>query len=220
MTTEIMEVISNNNNLIYSIIYKYKNYYDIEDLYQVAVIGLIKAYNNFKDDLNTKFSTYAYSYIFGEVNKYVNDYKQIKLSKDYLHLNKRINEAKNILTQKFMREPSNYELALFLEVDENLINSIDTLTKNIDSLDKIISSDEKDLYLYDVIPSNNSDQFNNIFLHQELEKLSDNERRLLEYRYFLDKTQQEISNCLGINQVQVSRYEKKILKKIRQNMEI
>ena len=123
-----------------------------------------------------------------------------------------------MLTQKLMREPSNYELASFLEIDERVIDNINLLNKSVDSLDRCISSDEKDLFLYDVIPATNTNQLDKIYLQSELDKLSDYEKQILEFRYFQDKSQQEVSSYLGINQVQVSRTEKKILQKMNQNM--
>ena len=220
MTDTLSNAISNKdiNNIIYKIILKYSNYYELEDLYQVAMIGLIKAHKNYNSNYNVKFSTYAYNYIFGEVYEYVNANKMIKVGKEYQKLYKKINESKNILTQKLMRIPSNYELALFLEIDESLIENVMLLYENVDSLDRTISSDDKDVYLYDVIASKEDNYLDKLYLYDEINKLTDEEKKLLEYRYFMDKSQQEVSTYLGINQVQVSRYEKKILKKMNENM--
>lgn len=213
------ELILKHENLIYSIINKYRNFYDVEDLKQVAVIGLIKAFNNYKSNLNTKFSTYAYKYILGEVLKFVNDNRSFRLSKEYLQLENRVNKAREILTQKLMRDVSNYELAMFLEVDVKLIDQLDLLTSKIDSLDKVIMEDGKSLTLLDTITSNKDyHNIDNIYLYEELSKLDDSEKRLVKNRYFLDKTQLETASDLGINQVQVSRVEKKILKKLKANM--
>ncbi len=213
------ELILKHEKLIYSIINKYRNFYDVEDLKQVAVIGLIKAFNNYKSNLNTKFSTYAYKYILGEVLKFVNDNRSFRLSKEYLQLENRVNKAREILTQKLMRDVSNYELAMFLEVDVKLIDQLDLLTSKIDSLDKVIMEDGKSLTLLDTITSNKDyHNIDNIYLYEELSKLDDSEKRLVKNRYFLDKTQLETASDLGINQVQVSRVEKKILKKLKANM--
>ena len=222
MTKDKMaDIIIEHDGLIYSIINKYKGFYDIEDLHQVGVIGLIKAISKYNNNYNTKFSTYAYKYILGEVLKYVNDNRSFKLSKEYLQLEKRINKAKEILTQKLMRKPSNYELSLFLEIDENLIRDIEIITKNMESLENIISEDGKSLTLLDTIKDGKAENsINNIQLYNELDKLDESEKLLLKSRYFLDKTQQETAELLGINQVQVSRNEKKILKKLKNNMQV
>lgn len=205
-----------NENLIYSIINKYSYYYDKDDLYQVGVIGLIKAYNNYNKNFNTKFTSYAYTYIFGEVVKYINDNKNFKVSKEYMRLYKKINEAKTILTQKLMKSPSNYELSLFLEIDEKLIEEVISANQLVDSLDREIEEDGKKVFLYDVV-GENKDLTDNIFLYDELDKLSKEELMLLKERYFFDKTQQDVAKQFGVNQVKISREEKKILKKLSDN---
>lgn len=219
VNTKLEDLIIKHENLIYSIINKYRGFYDLDDLHQVAVIGMMRAVTNYKDNLNTKFSTYAYKYILGEVLKFVNDNRSFKVSKEYLQLEKQINKAREVLTQKMMRSPSNFELAIFLEIDEKIINQVDLVTGKMESLDKVIMEDGKSLTLLDTIASNKNDHnIDNIYLYQELAKLEDEEKNLLKNRYFLDKTQQETAEILGINQVQVSRNEKKILKKLKTNM--
>lgn len=208
----LTSVILDNEALIYSIISKYSSYYDKEDLYQVGVMGMIKAYKNFNNNYNTKFTSYAYTYVFGEIIKYINENKGFKISKEYRNLYKKINEAKTILTQRLMKEPSNYELSLFLEIDENIINEVININQTVDSLDKEITEDGKKVFLYDLIGTN--DKTDNICLYEELDKLSKEELILLKNRYFLDKTQSEIANEMGISQVKVSRNEQKILRKL------
>ena len=219
VNTKLEDLIIKHENLIYSIINKYRGFYDLDDLHQVAVIGMMRAVTNYKDNLNTKFSTYAYKYILGEVLKFVNDNRSFKVSKEYLQLEKQINKAREVLTQKMMRSPSNFELAIFLEIDEKIINQVDLVTSKMERLDKVIMEDGKSLTLLDTIASNkNEHNIDNIYLYQELAKLEDEEKNLLKNRYFLHKTQQETAEILGINQVQVSRNEKKILKKLKTNM--
>ena len=219
MNKELEDLIVDNSKLIYSIISKYQSYYDKEDLYQIGVIGMIKAYKNYKKDSNTKFTTYAYTYILGEVLKYVNENKSFKLSKEYLVIYKKISEAKTILTQRLMKVPSNFELSVFLEIDEQVINHIEMITREIDRLDRIINEDGKNLILLDTIKDEKAEtSVDSMMLYEEINKLSSNERKLLKERYFLDKTQSETAKILGINQVQVSRNEQKILKKLKNNL--
>jgi len=213
---ELTKTIIENENLIYSVINKYSNYYDIDDLYQVAVIGMIKAYNNYKEEYNTKFTSYAYTYMFGEIVKFINESKNFKISKENRCLYKKINEAKTILTQKLMKEPSNYELSLFLEIDEKIINDVVNANQIVDSLDREITEDGKKVFLYDVVGEDNNN-IENIFLYEQLDKLSKEELILLKKRYFLDKTQSEVAKELGVNQVKISRTEQKILKKLSEN---
>ena len=212
------EAIDTCNNLIYAIIREHFKGYDIDDLYQVGVIGIIKAYDNYKRDKNTKFSTYAYKYIYGEIYLYINNNKIIKTARENYTLYKKINEAKNILSQKLMKEPSLYELSSFLEIEESLLVSVINSINRVDSLDRVIYNDGKDVSLFDTI-KDTKDYYNvdYLTLNEEINKLSKEEQELIYLRYFEDKSQSEVANILGITQVGVSRTEKKTLQKIRNN---
>ena len=153
------EVINSTSGMIYMIINKYFKGYDKEDLYQVGVIGVIKAYNNYKKDHNTKFSTYAYTYIYGELYTYINNLKGLKVARENYSLYRKINDARNILSQKLMKEPSIYELSSFLELDYKLIENIISSMQSVDSLERTIISDDKDLSLLDVV-SDKKDYYN------------------------------------------------------------
>ena len=211
------EVINSTSKMIYMIINKYFRGYDKEDLYQVGVLGVIKAYDNYKKDHNTKFSTYAYTYIYGEIYTYKNSLKGLKLARENYSLYKKINEAKNILSQRLMKEPTIYELSSFLELDYKLIENIINSMKNIDSLERTISSDSKDLSLFDTI-SDEKDYYNidYIMLNEEINNLPEPWNQIIKLRYFEDKTQSEVASILGMNQVEISRGEAKVLKRIRE----
>lgn len=211
------EVINSTSKMIYMIINKYFRGYDKEDLYQVGVLGVIKAYDNYKKDHNTKFSTYAYTYIYGEIYTYTNSLKGLKLARENFSLYKKINEAKNILSQRLMKEPTIYELSSFLELDYKLIENIINSMKNIDSLERTISSDSKDLSLFDTI-SDEKDYYNidYIMLNEEINNLPEPWNQIIKLRYFEDKTQSEVASILGMNQVEISRGEAKVLKRIRE----
>jgi len=213
----ITDIILENEKLIYKIISKYKNYFELEDLYQVAVMGIIKAYKNYNASYNTKFTSYAYPYILGEVIKYINEFRSIKLNKNTTLLYSKILKAKEILSQKLMKEPSIYELSLFLEMDESIIN--ETILSNMatQSLDKIISEDGKNLELYDKLGYSDN-YIENYPLLRELEKLLPEEKRIIISRYYEDMTQKEVGDSLGMYQVEVSRKEKKILQKLKNNI--
>lgn len=211
------EIINTTSNLIYHIINKYFKGYEKEDLYQVGVIGVIKAYNNYKEDKSTKFSTYAYKYIYGEIYSYINTNKTLKLSKEINSLYNKINKARDILSQKLMKVPSTYELSLFLEIEESLIVNI-LNSSNVSSIDDIINTSDNNLTLSDTI-SDKKDYYNidYLLLNEEIDALEYPEKEIMKLRYFEDKTQSEVAQILGINQVQVSRYEDKTLKRIRKN---
>ena len=117
-----MEELINYDGLIYSIISKYPTRYDREDLYQVSMIGLMEAYRHYDACYETKFSTFAYYYIVGEVNKYIRESNSIKVSKSLIELKSKIIKAREVMAQRLGREPTTLELSLFLEVDENMIS--------------------------------------------------------------------------------------------------
>lgn len=210
------EIIKVNSGLIYMIMNKYFKGYDKEDLYQVGVIGVIKAYNNYKNNHNTKFSTYSFKYIYGEMYSYINNIKSIKVSNEYVTLYKKIRTASNILSQKLMKEPSVNELAMFLEIDPFIIENVIKAMNKVDSLEKIVSSDGKNLTLLDTV-KDNRDYYNidYMLLNEEINKLESPYKELIYLRYFEDKTQSEVAGILGMNQVEVSRGERKTLKKIK-----
>jgi RNA polymerase sporulation-specific sigma factor len=214
----VVDVIVQHDKLIHSIINNFNKYYDKEDLYQVGVIGVIKAYNNFDNSLGVKFSTYAYTYILGEVRAYIRSAKQIKVSRDLIRLNTKIEQTKSILSQRLMREPSILELSLFLEVDEQKIEEALNIN-NIISFDEPVNDNGKEITLYDTIGKKDNVDLNILIdLREQLNSLSSDEKRLIESRYFEDNTQTETANILGMSQVQVSRCEQKVLKKLRANL--
>ena len=136
------------------------------------------------------------------------------IDKTYLKIFKQIDNAKNLLTQRFNREPSLEEISMFLEIDNNLINDV------IVTCSKIISLDEESEVLNDsnlyAITGTSYDYDTKILIQDSLEGLSEDERKVIDYRYFKDYTQQEVANLLGINQVKVSRLEKNSKKKIKE----
>ena len=204
----LKELVVENESLIYSIVKKFHG--DTEDLFQVGVCGLIRAYYNYNEKFNTKFSTYAYQYIFGEIYQYVLKNKNIKVSNDQVKLNSAINKATDYLTQKFGRLPSDYEVATFLEIPVNKIDE----SRVFDT----VSLDYDDDKLYNFISINEDNKDELIMLRDALNKLSNGERELILKRYFYNMTQSELASELGVNQVKVSREEGKILVKLRQNM--
>ena len=191
-------------------------YFEQDDLYQVAMIGLINALNNYKENKNTKFSTYAYFYILGEVKKYIRESSIVKVSKELSKLNLSIEKARGYLIQKLGREVSDFEIATFLEIDEKQVEDARMSNLFLKSLDY---ENEEDQDLYDFI-GYSDDRYNidYIMLNDEVNKLSDMDRRIIFERYKKGLTQTEVSEKLGISQVKVSRLEKDILVRLRTRM--
>lgn len=213
---KLVDVLLENESLIYSIINKYSSYLSKEDLYQVGVIGLINAYGNFDSSKNTKFSTYAYFYIKGEVKKYIRENMGIKVSRDIVNLGSKIERVKDLLTQKYNRVPNIDELSMYLEIEKEKIIDALEMKNHIRSLDEVINDDGKDVTLNDLIwIEEGYDKLDFINLKDGICMLSPSEKAVIKNRYFKDQTQTETANVLGITQVQVSREEQKALKKLR-----
>lgn len=214
MQTELEQVIETNKNLIYKIA---SGFYgaEMEDLYQVGVIGLIKAYKNYKKGTNAKFTTYAHDYIFGEMYQLVNNTKTIKLNRDVLRLYKKLEQTKYALAQRLGKMPTTEEIALYLELDPELVATTMSQASSILSLDA--SNQVEDHYtLYDQMKDNSSDNIETHLVVEEcMNTLQSPEKDIIHYRYLKDYTQSETAKVLGLSQVMVSRYEKKGIEKMR-----
>lgn len=206
-------------NLVYSIINRYSKYFDKEDLYQVGMMGLSKAYKNFDSAANTKFSTYAFLYIKGEVLKYVRENKTIKVSKDILRLNSSIERTRDIMRQRLGREPTTTEISLFLEVDEDKITEASLAVQDVKSLNYTYDEDSCE-FCNSIKVTEKGMNADVLDLRLEIEKLEPEEKDIIIARYYGDLTQTETSKELGISQVQVSRKESKILQKLRSGLEV
>lgn len=202
---KLEQLILEHEKLIYAVMRYFKNYPNKDDLFQVGCIGLINAYNNYDSNSNTKFSTYAYSYILGEMKKLVREDKGIKISRNISKLYAQIEKTNSYLTQKLMRTPTLQEIASFLEIDEYLV------VEALNSTNILLDIDEMQI--------NNTDTNNNdLLLKEELNKLSSEELDLITKRYMEDMTQTEVACSLGMSQVQVSRKEHKVLEKLKKQL--
>lgn len=216
-----MEFIMKYEKLVCKIASKYSCYSNFEDLKQVGMIGLLKAVDKYIPNPQTKFSTYATFWIRGEILEYLRNDKNIKPSKEILALSKKVEICRERLKDKFNREPSVSEIATILEEDEKNVLDAIYAKEFVLSTDYIINQDEegKDTSLYDTIPYYEMGYDEDILaLHFELDKLSEEEKKIIDLRYYKDMTQSEVSKVLGTNQVNVSRCESKILQKLKKEM--
>ena len=208
MTTN--ELILSHMGLIKKIANKFYNS-SKEDLIQVGVIGLLKAYQNFKDG-NAKFSTYAYPYIFGEMYQLVNSNRDIKVSRDMLKLYKVIEKTRYELAQRLNYVPSDTEVAQFLEIDNAIVSEAVLSSTSMISLD----DEASELNLHEVIADKHQV---NVDLKMDIDdsfKVLDScERKIIKARYYEDLTQSEVAKKLNMTQVMVSRYEKKAMEKMK-----
>ena len=209
------DAVIENEGLVYSIINKFDYLNDRDDLYQVGMMGLINAFKNYDKSKNTKFSSYAYFYILGEVKKYIREKSGIKIDRKMEHLSLMIEKATIVLTQKLMRYPTDSDLALFLEIPLEDVKNVKEAKILIDSLDE----EKDDLSLYDSLGYDESMYNPDVLdLKEEIDNLPEFERRLITERFYYDKTQKEVSDSLGVNQVKVSRTERVVLEKLKERL--
>ena len=188
---------------------------DIEDLFQVGSIGLLKAIRRFDINRGVVFSTYAVPMIIGEIKKFLRDDGPIKVSRKIKEQYILIKRAHDRLSAELLREPTLSELEAETGIPKEEIAIVFDSAVSPESFDTPINTDG-DLYLSDVISDENSlPDIDKMTLHDELKKLTDDERQLIALRYFRSKTQQETARILNMTQVQVSRKEKKIIEKLR-----
>ena len=216
-----MEKILEYEKLVSKIAYQYSSFSNFEDLKQQGMIGLLKALDNYKPSHDTKFSSYAYIWIKGEILEYLRCDRNIKLSKELLSLSKEITATSEILRNKLNKEPTIKEIAFFLEKSERDIEEAIIAKEMVLSCDYNLNDDDesKSINLYDVTPYYEKRyEAEYLDLYNEISKLPDDEKQIIKYRYFNDMTQSELAKELGTNQVNISRKEEKILTKLNKSL--
>ena len=214
------KLIVENMGLIWSIVRRFAGRgYEQEDLFQIGSIGLIKAVDKFDTSYDVQFSTYAVPMIAGEIKRFLRDDGMIKVSRSMKDIAYKAYLAREQLDRKLKREPALSEIAAEIGVtSEELAQAIDA-SAEIESLHKVIyQGDGSDISLMDKLPQQGDpceELMNHMLLEEMLAKLDKKERQLIYMRYYQDKTQTEIAKVMGVSQVQVSRLEKKILKKMK-----
>ena len=216
-------LVNGNLKLVLSILRKYNNKYDnMDDLFQVGCIGLIKAIDNFDLNFDVKFSTYAVPMILGEVKRFLRDSSSLRIARSIKDLAYHAMQTKEELTNKFNREPSIKEIADKLGFTEYEIgNALDSMKDTISIFEPIYSDGGDTIYLSDQIEDKNNQM---IGLHDKLaikdaiKKLKDKERYIIIERFITGKTQMELAEEIGISQAQISRLETKALHNIKNNI--
>lgn len=209
-----------NTGLIYSVARRFLGRgVEMEDLFQIGSIGLLKAVDKFDPAFEVRFSTYAIPMILGELKRFFRDDGMIKVSRSIKENQHRVYLAREKIEKELGREPSLKEIAEMLGMSpEEVAMTLDSAAE-VESLYRTVyQSEGTDISLIDKIPEKENAEehlLNRIFLEEILGKLESSDRKLLYMRYFQDQTQTQIAEQLGVSQVQVSRMEKRILKKLR-----
>jgi RNA polymerase sporulation-specific sigma factor len=218
-------LIENNLNLVRSILQRFTNRgYEWDDLFQIGSIGLIKAIDRFDLNIPVKFSTYAVPMIIGEIKRFFRDDNPVKVSRPLKELAYKIHKVQEHLMAAMGRDPTINELAKQMGIcSEDIVAALEAVQAPT-SLYELAYQDGGDpIYVMDQIKHVNPEEanfFENFALKEVLDKLPEKERNVIQLRFFMDKTQQEVAGIIGLSQVQVSRIEKQALKSIRQYLAI
>lgn len=217
------ELVNGNLKLVLSIIKKYNNgKYDMNDLFQVGVLGLIKAVDNFSLEYNVMVSTYAVPLIIGEVKRFIRDSSSVRISRGIRDSAYRVLKFKDEYQNIHGFEPSNKEVCDALGMEEyELASALESLMPTASIFDPIYNDGGDTIYLLDQIADRSSgiDKDDRVSMDSALSRISDRGRHVLKARYIYGKTQMEIADDLGVSQAQVSRIEKNAIKYLRRYME-
>lgn len=218
------EFVKCNLRLVLSVIQRFtKRTEDVDDLFQVGCIGLLKAIDNFDFKYQVKFSTYAVPMIIGEMRRYLRDNHPVRVSRSLRDLAYKALAAKNELVIKLDREPTVEEIASEIDVPpENVVFAMDAIQDPVSMFEPVYNEGTDSIYVMDQISDKSMDNerwVEDLSLRQGLDKLNPREKLILQMRFFKGKTQVEVAEEIGISQAQVSRLEKTALKNMRRHIE-
>lgn len=218
-------LVTDNIGLVYSVARRFLNRgYELEDLFQIGCIGLIKSIDKFDITYDVKFSTYAVPMITGEIKRFLRDDGMIKVSRTLKENAMKIRQAQENFIHENGREPTLLEVSNAVELtQEEVVEALDANIE-VDSIYRTIyQSEGSDIQLVDRLEEKqdeNEKVLNKMTIGKLMEQLEDREREIILLRYFEEKTQTEIAKLLGVSQVQISRIEKKVLAKLRKEIRI
>lgn len=217
------QLVQGNLRLVLSVIQRFNSRGEnIDDLFQVGCIGLIKAIDNFDLGQNVKFSTYAVPMIIGEIRRYLRDNNPIRVSRSLRDVAYKALQARDQLTQKHAREPSLNEIARQLDMPrEEVIYALDAIQEPISLFEPIYQDGGDPIFVMDQVGDEDSvDEvwLEAIALREAIRKLDHREQRIIDLRFYQGKTQMEVADEIGISQAQVSRLEKAALQRMRKSM--
>jgi len=217
------ELINGNLRLVLSIVQRFSGRKEcMDDLFQVGCIGLVKAVDNFNTELDVKFSTYAVPMIIGEIRRYLRDNNAIRISRSVRDLAYRALQAREELIAEREREPSVTEISERIgEKRDAVLHAMEAIVEPISLYEPVFNEGGDTLYLMDQLADSSAGDetwLENICLREALKTLGERERKIIELRFYKDKTQMEIAQEIGLSQAQVSRLEKGALEKMRKQL--
>lgn len=213
-------LIYGNLRLVLSIIQRFMNRNEnVDDLFQVGCVGLIKAVDNFNTDLDVKFSTYAVPMIIGEIRRYLRDNNSIRISRSLRDLAYHALSVREELLTLTQNEPTIDEIANKVGVKKELVvRAMEAIVAPISLYEPVYTDNGDSIFVIDQLSDSSSGEevwLENIVLNEAMKILTERERSIINMRFFKNKTQMEIANEIGISQAQVSRIEKGALERMR-----
>ncbi len=218
------QLISGNLRLVLSVIQRFNNRGEnVDDLFQVGCIGLMKAIDNFDLEQKVKFSTYAVPMIIGEIRRYLRDNNTIRVSRSLRDIAYRVLQVRDNLANKYSRDPSVGEIASELNLSrEEIVFALDAIQEPVSLFEPIYQDGGDPIYVMDQISDEkNIDEkwLENLSIKEALTRLGERERHILTLRFFRGKTQMEVAEEIGISQAQVSRLEKSALIQLKRQIQ-
>ena len=212
--------IKGNLRLVLSVIKRFSNSSEnMDDLFQIGCIGLIKAIDNFDTTLNVKFSTYAVPMIIGEIRRYLRDNNSIRVSRSLRDIAYRAIYAKETYMKTNLREPTIAEIASEIGINkEMIVYAMDAIQNPVSLFEPVYTEGGDTLYVMDQISDKKNKEetsVENLSLREAINRLNKRERHIIDLRFYEGKTQMEVAQEIGISQAQVSRLEKNALKTMR-----
>ena len=205
--------------LVFSLVQRFSGRgYEVEDLFQIGTIGLIKAIDKFDLSYNVKFSTYAVPMIIGEIRRFLRDDGPLKISRSLKENAYRISKKRESLTEELGREPTLQEIASEIELSlDEIILSLNAMQKPTSIYETLYQDDGDPIYILDQLSADPETEiwFEKIIFKEALGKLPAKERDILIMRFIQDMTQTEIAKIINLSQVQVSRLERQALCKLK-----
>lgn len=219
------EYIKGNLRLVLSVIKRFSSSNEnVDDLFQIGCIGLIKAIDNFDTSLNVKFSTYAVPMIIGEIRRFLRDNNSIRVSRSLKDTAYKAIYAKEALTKKNLKEPTLEEIATEIGIStEDITYALDAIQNPMSLYEPVFTDGGDTLYVMDQISDKKNKEetwVEHLSLSDAMKKLTNREHEIISLRFFSGKTQMEVADLIGISQAQVSRLEKNALRTMRNYLSV
>lgn len=216
------KMISGNLRLVLSVVQKFGSRGEnMDDLFQVGCIGLIKAIDNFNPDLNLRFSTYGQPMIIGEIRRFLRDNNSVRVSRSVRDIAYKAMQAREMLQKKFGKDPTIEQIAKEIELPKHVVTlALESVVEPVSLNEPVFSDGTDTIYVMDQLGDDTCEEswISCIALKDTVEKLSAREKKIMSLRYFAGKTQIEVANEIGISQAQVSRLEKNAIDRIKKQL--